>query len=220
MFYLTNNFNLSVQTSGLMVFARNDHSASILCKSWREKNDKVKKVYLAKVQHWPPYHDNEPPILNGEINLKLSPSKTERIKWEVDEVNGKQSETLWKIWKDDDEKGENLTARLKKQQHVILELQPVTGRTHQLRIHCAAIGSGIIGDSLYGESPIPYFFTSESAVNRDSEELNSNAKAQTTLKCSDCVGDVAFLHLHAYKLSFPHPQSGKIMKFEFPKSWV
>lgn len=73
---------------------------------------------------------------------------------------------------------------------VVLELHPVTGRTHQLRIHCAEIGSGIVGDSLYGDSPVPWD-----------------------------AGNPAILKLHAKTLSLKHPRSGKELTFTADKLW-
>jgi len=77
-------------------------------------------------------------------------------------------------------------------QLILLELKPVTGRTHQLRVHCAALGSGIVGDSLYGDNPIVLDLTSLI------EEKEPPA---------------LHLRLHAYKLSFPHPITDKVDEF-------
>ena len=76
---------------------------------------------------------------------------------------------------------------------IVLELQPITGRTHQLRIHCAAIGSGIEGDTLYGDSPIEWDGTAESAKH--------------------------MLCLHAHRLKFPHPKTGEMMEFTSKAGW-
>jgi tRNA pseudouridine32 synthase/23S rRNA pseudouridine746 synthase len=113
----------------------------------------------------------------GIIELPLSPSQ-ERLKWKVDK-NGKYSKTLWKIRKVEP----NL---------ITLVLTPVTGRTHQLRIHLAEVGSGIDGDSLYGDNPETW------------DPGNATGRR---------------LNLHAEHLSFPHPETAELMEFSSDVSW-
>mmetsp|Transcript_31819 Transcript_31819/g.66883 ORF Transcript_31819/g.66883 Transcript_31819/m.66883 type:complete len:463 (+) Transcript_31819:25-1413(+) len=198
---------LDCQTSGIMVVARNHTAASSLCKAWRER-ELVQKVYLAHVRHWPPYHQHQ--TSEGTIDLPLAPSRTERIKWEVRPAaeGGKESKTYWKVYKDlenvtanNDEEGISQNYPIDKR-GIILELHPITGRTHQLRLHCAAIGSGIVGDSLYGDSPIVW--------------LGDNNPNTNTTVGTDGPNS---LRLHAHKLTLPHPQSGKKVTFESPKPW-
>ena len=204
---------LDCQTSGIMVVARNQESASYLCKAWRER-EVVKKVYLAHVKHWPPYHqgkENE-----GTIdNIPLAASRTERIKWEVCPIaeGGKECETYWKLYEDHDkeytngERKEATTNAKTENKGVTLELSPITGRTHQLRIHCAEIGSGIVGDSLYGDAPVAWF-------GNDPLKSKLDEKQQ-----SDAKGVPKTLRLHAHKLTFPHPKTKEKVSFESPKSW-
>eukprot|EP00978_Attheya_sp_CCMP212_P048159 scaffold479774_cov55-Attheya_sp.AAC.2 len=179
---------LDCETSGVMVFARNETSASRLCQAWRER-DQVKKLYLAKVVgEWPPFETDG--VKHGTIELPLAPSSTERLKWQVVTTGGKPSITHWRLLL---ENGSSMEQRQKesttsRSPSVTLELEPVTGRTHQLRIAVSVVGSGILGDSLYGDAPIHY----------DPTNLNSNRPT---------------LHLHAYKLSFPHPKTGQRMDF-------
>lgn len=157
-----------------MVFARNREAASFLSKVWRERND-VTKVYWARVQHWPPYR-NDNKKLEGRIDLPLSPSE-ERLKWKVSK-DGKPSTTLWRV------KNESVSGP------VVLVLTPVTGRTHQLRIHCAHTGCAIEGDSLYGEQ---------------------GRKQQLSHEHRLC--------LHAQTLSFPHPKTKRKLTFETAPFW-
>lgn len=177
---------LDCETSGIMVFARTVDAASNLCKAWRER-DAVSKVYLARVKTWPPFdHEGK---TSGNIDLPLAAMENERLKWEVKD-KGKPSHTEWSIF-NHGSKGCG-----KPQSYITLELKPVTGRTHQLRVHCAAIGSGILADSLYGDNPIPI----------DQMALESGTVLQS-------------LRLHAMKLSFPHPMSGSIQTFETEHCW-
>ena len=86
------------------------------------------------------------------------------------------------------------------------------GRTHQLRLHCAAIGSGIVGDSLYGDSPIAWFGNHPANTNQN-KEINAKSTMGTDISKT--------LRLHAHKLIFPSPKSGENVAFEFesPKPW-
>ena len=182
---------LDCQTSGVMVVARNQEASSQLCRAWRER-ELVQKVYLAHVRHWPPYHNEN--LNEGTIDIPLGPSRTERIKWEVYPVadGGKECKTDWKVCQDLHSNG------------LILELKPITGRTHQLRLHCAAIGSGIVGDSLYGENPIEWSADGNQIVDG---KYSVNDAPKT-------------LRLHAHKLTFPHPTSGERITFESPANFV
>lgn len=168
---------LDCATSGVMVFAKTHDAVSNLSRAWRER-DAVQKVYLAQVQSWPPLTSNGE--MKGQIDLAMSPSE-ERLKWKVC-AEGKPSTTLWRVLDplgpDDEYQATPVT----------LELMPLTGRTHQLRVHCAAVGSGIIGDTLYG-----------------SEQASFDSGSR--------------LHLHARKLSFPHPQTGKEVSFATDPDW-
>ena len=182
---------LDCETSGVMVFARTADAASKLSKAWRER-DAVSKIYLARVTRWPPFQQEG--RRSGSISLPLAASKNERLKWEVkdESLGGKPSHTEWNVLNNNNSgrKGEN------PESCITLELKPITGRTHQLRVHCAAIGSGIIGDSLYGDHPI--------AV--DNKTLQSGEVLQN-------------LRLHSMKLSFPHPETNSIQTFETAHRW-
>ena len=186
---------LDMETSGLLVFARTEEAASKLCEAWRNR-DSVKKYYLARCLRWPPFHDAQKEA--GEINLPLAPSD-ERLKWKVVDENedgAKPSKTLWSVYESQKlDKGsrEEQVSTDEESASVVLELQPVTGRTHQLRIHCAAIGSGIEGDTLYGDNPIEWDGTAESAKH--------------------------MLCLHAHRLQFPHPKTGEMMEFTSKAGW-
>ena len=122
---------LDCQTSGILVVARNQESASSLCKAWRER-DVVKKVYLAHVKSWPPYHENK--VNEGTIEIPLAASRTERIIWEHRPISdgGKESKTYWKIHEDNLDNTDNKEGiQQREKKGVIVELRPITGRTHQ-----------------------------------------------------------------------------------------
>lgn len=135
---------LDCQTSGVLVLARTAAAASYLSECWRTRH-KVHKTYRALVEDWPPFRSKEEPQKEGEINLPMSQHPTERLKWVVvnDADKGKESLTKWKVLQQLDKAHGG---------GIVLELKPITGRTHQLRVHCAATGGTIRGDSLYGKA--------------------------------------------------------------------
>mmetsp|Transcript_939 Transcript_939/g.1839 ORF Transcript_939/g.1839 Transcript_939/m.1839 type:complete len:233 (-) Transcript_939:84-782(-) len=232
-----------------MVFARTDLAASKLCAAWRENraissdtncNAEVKstasveKIYHARVLLWPPYQQYGQ--TKGTIDLPMAPSKTERLKWEVVgiEGGGKMCRTFWRVLGVQEQESNNHTDDAYENQTsiVTLELQPVTGRTHQLRVHCAEVGSGIIGDSLYGDDPIRWKFGTDGgqkSIDVDAKQLikNNTFESKHPHSCSksednttkDSQQKPQFLYLHSYSLSFPHPDTGKIVQFVDPALW-
>ncbi|MBZ6075578.1 RluA family pseudouridine synthase [Microvirga puerhi] len=122
---------LDKDTSGCLVLGRHPKAIARLNELFR-KNE-VDKVYWAVVESGP--HDDE-----GEIDLPLAPKSPDRGWWMKVDPKGQPSLTKWKVLG----RGEGLT---------LLELRPVTGRTHQLRVHCAAMNFPILGDPIYGTAP-------------------------------------------------------------------
>jgi len=82
------------------------------------------------------------PAPQGRIELALRADWPRRPRQQVDPLHGKPSLTNWQLLAFDE------TAQTSR-----LALQPHTGRTHQLRVHLAAIGHAIVGDALYAPAP-------------------------------------------------------------------
>lgn len=122
---------LDMATSGMIVLARGAEMQRQLSRMFRERE--VQKSYVAVVS------GRIKPIA-GEINLPLISDWPNRPRQKVDHVLGKPSLTRYRLLSYD---AATDTSRV--------ELEPVTGRTHQLRVHLAAIGHAIIGDALYGD---------------------------------------------------------------------
>ena len=120
---------LDMSTSGLMILALNKDMESILSTLFQKR--KVEKKYIAVVEGQ--VEKNE-----GLIDLPIITDWPNRPKQKVDYDCGKPSETLYKILQINNKTD---TSRL--------ELTPLTGRTHQLRLHLQAIGHAILGDELY-----------------------------------------------------------------------
>ncbi len=133
---------LDMATSGLMVFARGAQAQRLLSRAFADRA--VDKRYVAVVAGRPLAED---PDGEGwsEIDLPLAADWPARPRQKVDAVNGRPSLTRWRKAGGGIRDPENCTR---------LELQPVTGRSHQLRVHLAAIGHAIVGDALYAPEPI------------------------------------------------------------------
>lgn len=125
---------LDMDTSGLMVIALNEASYQHLQQQFASRQ--VHKMYVALLQHPMPVGQE------GDIRLPLSPDYLDRPRQQVDYERGKQADTHYCV----------LSVE---QGHARVALWPHTGRTHQLRVHCAhpdGLGNPIVGDRLYGQS--------------------------------------------------------------------
>ena len=119
---------LDCYTSGIMLFAIGIEMQRALSRIFHDR--KIKKQYIAVVKQW--FDENE-----GVIKFPMRCDIDNRPHQIVDYEHGKSAITFWQVLQ-------------RKDETVHLLLKPVTGRTHQLRVHCAAMGYPIIGDGLYG----------------------------------------------------------------------
>lgn len=143
---------LDKDTSGVLLMGRNDYYTRELTKLFRDKA--IKKKYLAFVV-------GSPKDEQGKINLPISKSTQGDIeKMVIDTSCTKEALTHYKV------------IDKIKDKIALLELTPITGRTHQLRVHLSEIGFPILGDGKYG------------------------AKDAFISKLS------RFMHLHAHSISF------------------
>lgn len=126
---------LDMATSGLMLFARGLAMQRLLSAAFESRQ--VHKRYVAVVAG----------LLQadtGQIDAPLMPDWPQRPRQKVDLEDGKACLTLWRV-----------LARDRRADCSRLELQPMTGRTHQLRVHLLHIGHPIWGDALYTPAPWP-----------------------------------------------------------------
>lgn len=121
---------LDMATSGLMVFARGAEMQRKLSVQFQERG--VSKRYIAIVS-------GKLEKDTGEVALPLICDWPNRPKQKVDHTLGKPSLTRYRAL---GLEGTNTR----------IELEPVTGRSHQLRVHMAEIGHAILGDALYGDT--------------------------------------------------------------------
>ncbi|MEO9470243.1 RluA family pseudouridine synthase [Parasphingorhabdus sp.] len=163
---------LDKDTSGAILLARSPGSAAFFSKRFSGRT--ARKVYWAIVM-------GVPEIADGMIDLPLSKQPgSGGEKMHVDEENGQPSKSRYRII----ERAGNRACWV--------ELQPFTGRTHQLRVHMAAIGHPILGDGKYGGKDA--FLTG--AISRK-------------------------MHLHARRLRIEHPDGHKLdVKADLPEHFA
>jgi len=122
---------LDRETSGCLVLGRHRKATASLGLLF--KHGRISKTYWAVVEGGPA--ENE-----GTINMPLGRLNAERGWWQKPDPQGQSAVTSWKVMG----RGNDLAW---------LALEPVTGRTHQLRVHSAAQGWPIVGDNIYGNAP-------------------------------------------------------------------
>ena len=122
---------LDRDTSGCLVLGRHRKALAQLGKLFR--NGAVGKTYWAVVEGSP---DSD----EGTIDLPLGRLDATRGWWMKHDPEGQPAVTKWKVMG-------------RSKDCTWLALEPLTGRTHQLRVHCAELGWPIVGDAIYGSAP-------------------------------------------------------------------
>jgi 23S rRNA pseudouridine1911/1915/1917 synthase len=120
---------LDKDTSGLIVLAKNDSAHQWLQDQFSTR--KVEKVYQALV-------DGAPPTSRGRVEVAIGRDSVDRKKMAVVPAGkGKPAVSEY-------------STRRKFQEHALLEVHPITGRTHQIRLHMAFLRCPVVGDRVYG----------------------------------------------------------------------
>jgi 23S rRNA pseudouridine1911/1915/1917 synthase len=165
---------LDRDTSGTLVVVKNDMAHEGLSHQFKKRQ--VQKRYLAIV-----YGNMKASA--GVIDLPVGRHPTDRKKMSTQSRRSRPTETRWKV----KEVFSGVT---------LLEIDLRTGRTHQVRVHCAAMGHPVVGDATYG--------------GKRRWQDTSLPEAQALLK------SVQRQMLHAWRLSFVHPRTGQWTGFESP----
>jgi len=164
---------LDKDTSGCLVLGR--HRKALAALGLLFKQRKIGKTYWAVVEGGPA--DDE-----GHINMPLGKLDDTRGWWMKPDPNGLPAQTTWKVMG----RANGLTW---------LALEPLTGRTHQLRVHCSAMGWAVVGDPIYGSAPktggIPLHLHSREIIvpiskNKDPVKVHAPAPAHMQERLATC----------------------------------
>jgi 23S rRNA pseudouridine1911/1915/1917 synthase len=129
--FLRHVHRLDADTTGILLFGKSPGAVDSISRLFEERW--MKKTYLAVV-------NGVPPKSEWTCKLALSPHENEIGKVRVNAKDGKAAETHFTVLRSGNGKS-------------LVEARPVTGRTHQIRVHLTESGFPILGDPLYGGGP-------------------------------------------------------------------
>jgi 23S rRNA pseudouridine1911/1915/1917 synthase len=170
---------LDKDTSGTLVVAKNDHAHFHLSRQFKSRQ--VQKQYLALVH-------GTVKSASGTITLPIGRHPVDRKRMSTVSTRGRAAETQWKI--------NELF-----QMFTLLTVTLKTGRTHQIRVHCAAMKHPILGDKVYRPRKLEKTIIKENDPPGRILLILKSAKRQM---------------LHAWRLGFTHPRKDEWMSFESP----
>jgi 23S rRNA pseudouridine1911/1915/1917 synthase len=163
---------LDKDTSGVLVVAKNSRAHHRLSDQFKRRT--IKKKYLALVY-------GKMKADSGTISLPIGRHPVDRKKMSTHSKKSRNAETTWKV------KERFILATL-------IDIDLKTGRTHQIRVHCAAINHPVMGDPVYG-----------GRRKRIKIEINKDHRLSVPRQM-----------LHARSLEFTHPSTQTILCFEAP----
>jgi 23S rRNA pseudouridine1911/1915/1917 synthase len=166
---------LDRMTSGLVVVAKTDEALRGLSAQFKSRD--VHKTYLALVH-------GRLTATSGEIGAPVGRDPRRRIRMRTFGAGAREASSRWRTLK-------------RFERFTLLEIHPLTGRTHQIRVHLASIGHPIVGDTLYG------------APSRLMMGAGKGARG-----CEEKTLPRTFLHAAA--IGFRHPRTGMRLGFEAP----
>jgi 23S rRNA pseudouridine1911/1915/1917 synthase len=177
--YLSNAHRLDFETTGVLLLAKNKPALVILADMFGA--EKPAKVYSAIVQ-------GSPEADEFEVDEPIAPHPSITGFMRVEPKKGKKSKTLFSVitrWRG----------------YTLLKCQPLTGRTHQIRVHLRHVGLPILGDTLYHGGKL-YL-----------SEIKRKYRARGDREERPLISTLA---LHAEQLSLPHPITGEPITITAP----
>ncbi len=167
---------LDKDTTGLLVLAKNVKSVLDISSQFERRI--VVKQYLAIVY-------GAPSSNRGTISFAIGRHQVDRKKMSIHSRRSRSAETSWKVL---ERYGDGIAS--------LLELKIKTGRTHQIRVHCTAVGHPIVGDHTYKDRGLI-------------REL-----LKTNEKISQLASKIIRPMLHAYKIKLRHPENHRYITFK------
>ena len=177
--YLSNAHRLDFETTGVLLLAKNKPALVQLADQFG--NEKPVKKYVALVQGTPETDE-------FEVDAPLAPHPTTPGLMRVDPKHGKKAKTLF-------------TVLTKFRGFTLLQCQPLTGRTHQIRVHLWHLQHSILGDALYRGRTLLL------------SDIKPHYRARTDRDERPLISTVA---LHAEQLALPHPITGEPVSMTAP----
>jgi len=179
--YLANAHRLDFGTSGIILLAKNKPALISLANLFGA--EKPLKKYIALVRG--DISENQ-----FEVDAKLAPHPVKIGMMRVDQKNGKKSHTKFEVLENFSRFG-----------YAVLRCQPLTGRTHQIRVHASYAGLTIVGDELYGGKPLWL------------SRLKKDYRLKEGREERPLISRVA---LHAEELTLPHPVTNESVTITAP----
>jgi 23S rRNA pseudouridine1911/1915/1917 synthase len=180
--YLSNAHRLDFETSGIILLAKTKPVLVALADLFG--SEKPRKQYLALAS------GELPPDNQFEVDAPLGPHPLKLGAMRVDKKNGKKSKTRFEVLENFERFG-----------YVLLKCEPLTGRTHQIRVHALEAGLKIVGDTLYSGKPLWL------------SRLKKDYHLKPGHEERPLISRVA---LHAERLELEHPIGGQTVAISAP----
>lgn len=177
--YLSDVHRLDAETSGVLLLAKNKPALIALADLFGAEKAALRYVALV---HGTPAEDH------FAVNAKIGPHAVKPGEMRVDAHNGKRASTQFTVLE-------------KFPRQTLLRCEPLTARTHQIRVHLSNIGLRIVGDELYGGKPLWL------------SRLKPDYRLKPGREERPLLAHVA---LHAEQLALPHPVTGETITITSP----
>jgi 23S rRNA pseudouridine1911/1915/1917 synthase len=179
--YLSNAHRLDFETSGVILLAKTKPVLTALADMFGSEKP---------VKHYVALAGGTPPAGQFEVDVPLGPHPVKPGIMRVDKKSGKKSKTRFEVLENFERFG-----------YVLLKCEPLTGRTHQIRVHAAHSGLRIVGDTLYGGKPLWL------------SRLKQDYRLKPGREERPLISRVA---LHAERLQLEHPVLGHSLSISAP----
>lgn len=171
---------IDANTTGLVLLSRNQETLTAMQRLFQERQ--IEKTYLAVVKGTPSEAEG---VVSLPIGRLPSAEGVYRYGFAEGAEKVKEAETHWKLLRQVGERD------------ALVELKPKSGRTHQLRVHMAAIGHPLVGDALYQLSDEDYLAWCDAPERFPDLGFHRHA-------------------LHCWKYNFVYPHTNRLMEIEAP----